>query len=99
MASRYSSTQRSMTAAVFSTLLELADDLADRVERDVDGLVGVPVGRRDRHARHHVLQRHAERLGVAGRLPGLGPVVLQHAARLAGERAAAHGVAADVAST
>ena len=32
-----------MTAEVFSTFVELADDLADRVERHVDGLVGVLV--------------------------------------------------------
>ena len=75
MASMYSSTQRWITAAGLLHLLELADDLADRVEGDVDGLVGVAVGGRDGDARHHELQRHAERLGVARGLPRLGPVV------------------------
>ncbi len=42
---------------------------------------------------HHHLQRHAERLGVVRRLPGVGPVVLEQAAGLAGERARAHRVA------
>ena len=64
---------------------ELADNLADRIEGHVDGLVGVLVGGCDRHPGNHVLQRHSERFGVARRLPRLGPVVLEHPARLARE--------------
>src|SRR5262245_30948759 len=73
-------------------LVELAHDLAARVEQHRLRLVGGAGAPGHAVARDHVLQRHGEGVGGVGRLPGVSPLAAQHAAGLAGEAAAAHGV-------
>src|SRR6476619_483501 len=75
-------------------LRQLTDHLTDGVEGDVDGLIGLLVRRGHGESGNHELQRHSERLRVVRVVPRVGPVVAQHPRRLAGERAAAHRVAA-----
>src|SRR3546814_10606823 len=84
------------TPVLYTTLfrsVELAADLADRVEHVRTGLVGVSVAACHAVAGHHVLHRHGQRIGGVGRLPGICPLAAEHAARLAGEGPRAHGVA------
>ena len=64
-ASMYSSTIPSTTSLVRRTEVARADDLADRVEVHVPGLLGVGVAAGDAVDGDHHLQRHAERLRVA----------------------------------
>jgi len=74
--------------------VHLPDDLAHRVEHHVLRLVGIAMTARHRLGRDHELERHTERLRRLGRLPGVRPVVAQHAARLAREGARADRVLA-----
>src|SRR5688572_28710457 len=73
--------------------VELTDDLADGIELHRLGLVGVAVAASHAVARHHVLHRHRQGVGRVRTVPRLGPLALEHPARLAGERAGPHRVA------
>ena len=92
VASRYSCTHRSITAAVFN-LGQLTDHLTDRIESDVHSLVGVSL-LVAATAMPETMYRNGIPSGsrVTRRLPGVGPVITQHAARLPCEGATTHRV-------
>ena len=66
-----------------------SDDLTNRVECHALGFrfVGVGVSAHHHVRRHHALHGHGQRVRGVVTLPGLGPVIAQHASRLAGNRA------------
>jgi len=55
-----------MTFADFSNLGELTDDLTDRIERDVDALVRVPVRGPHRVPENMYCSGHTKRLRLSG---------------------------------
>ena len=63
-------------------LAHAADDLPHGLKAISWASLGIAMGPGDRVAGDHVLERHAEGVGGFRILPGLGPVVAQHAAGL-----------------